>query len=314
MEFRSMIKISAELLVFINLLLILQGCALLDNNTMSRGKLSDAMAKASDQNKGSRVISESDTETTFQPYPDDYIFSEINDSENKRNQKTRPLDIIFSELDKKGAGALGENKEAESNSSNIPSDSKIKPSDIRQSNKENQKEKNSPFGIMGGVGIISSQDFSEMINLNITLGGYHRDKGGCIYLGGSWAGVDRTSKMDNSINDGVFLINLGVDLKNSFFNNSKWHMPYFIYGGAYRHMFWTYENQISTSDGTIISSDSLSGIELHAGLGKSVLRTKGRRIGIEVVPSIIFWLWRTDNGFANDVFDPFIFLNMRAIF
>jgi len=37
------------------------------------------------------------------------------------------------------------------------------------------------------------------------------------------------------------------------------------------------------------------------------------RFGIEFVPSVIFWDQQTSEGFSNDVFAPFLILNIRAV-
>jgi hypothetical protein len=78
-------------------------------------------------------------------------------------------------------------------------------------------------------------------------------------------------------------------------------------------MWWEYENEIYTSDGAVIRNDSLEGCELHAGLGVNLFESNGTQVAIEALPSVIYWLPQTTEGFDNDVFGPFYLLNIRVV-
>ena len=79
--------------------------------------------------------------------------------------------------------------------------------------------------------------------------------------------------------DGVFLFNVGVDCKAFLASRKVFLTPYIIFGAAYNHMWWNYENPVITSDGEKIHGDDLGGGELHLGLGLHVAQTKKFRSG-----------------------------------
>jgi hypothetical protein len=186
--------------------------------------------------------------------------------------------------------------------------------DFASSGYEPSNPEDSVVGFSGGVGLIKGDNFYEMTNLNIFFGDYLDENTRMEFnVGGAWASVDRTNELDNSIDDGVFLISIGLDYKHLLFGRRHKNTPYFILGAAYKRMWWEYENEIYTSDGAVIRNDSLEGCELHAGLGVNLFESNGTQVAIEALPSVIYWLPQTTEGFDNDVFGPFYLLNIRVV-
>lgn len=172
-----------------------------------------------------------------------------------------------------------------------------------------------PIGFSGGIGWLRGENFVKILNLDISFGfSDSRSTWSEVYIGAGWAGVDNNSELDDAIHDGVILLNLGFNYKRKIFENTNWDTPYFICGAAYRNMFWEYENTITTTDGEWIHRENLGGLELKAGLGRNLIKANGKNFGIEVFPSVIYWLPQTNKGFENDVFDPFLMLNVRGVF
>lgn len=261
----TMLKNRPVIVLLLLLLFLCQACA--TGNKPSRGKLSNAMEKASDKYEGPRRIE----------VPDDDRYQHVPDERRAKVKKRRSsrADLYQEDQDETGIN---------------------------------------PFGFSGGVGFLKSDDFSEMFNLGLSAGTNDRNSRLELYLGGSWAGLDHTGELDASIDNGVFLYNIGFNYKRKVSDDPKWNTPYFLVGAAYQRMFWRYNNSLTTSGGDIITSDSLEGIEIHAGFGQNLLKVGGNNFGIEIVPAVIFWLPETTEGFDNDVFDPFVMIKVQAVF
>ncbi|MEN8136188.1 MAG: hypothetical protein ABFS18_11735 [Thermodesulfobacteriota bacterium] len=262
-----------SLALFSIAVLLVQGCA--TGHNPRRGRLSKAMAKASDKHQGSRRISKG--------YK----------SDNGHNHS-----ILASILIQSAAEEYPPSYETDD----------FAPRRYGSANPED-----SVVGLSGGVGLMKGDNFYEMTNLNFFFGNYLDENTRMEFnVGGAWASVDRTNDLDNSIDDGVFLISLGVDYKHLLFGRRHKNSPYLILGAAYKQMWWEYENEIYTSDGAVIWNDSLEGCELHAGVGVNLFESNGTQMAIEALPSVIYWLSQTTEGFDNDVFGPFYLLNIRA--
>jgi hypothetical protein len=269
------------LILFSVLIFLIQACA--TGHRPPRGRLSKAMDKASNQNKGSRVV-KTDEHQGHHNSHSPLAFSREDSPERNQNPEDN------------GEPSLPEGP---------------KPTQFEE---EHENTGMGPFGLSAGVGLLKSDDFTEMISLDASIGISEKRSRLEFYLGGAWAGVDHTSELNDSIDNGVSLINVGIDYKRKITAEPKWHSPYFIIGAAYKRMFWQYQNRITTTQGERISSDSLEGVEVYAGLGKNFFQISGNKIGIEVFPSVTCWLPQTTEGFDNDVFDPFFMLNLRAVF
>ncbi len=170
------------------------------------------------------------------------------------------------------------------------------------------------FGIAGGVGAIKTDGLYELNHFDISLGSYMDDRQRLEgYAGFGWALIDETDELNNAIDNGVGLFNLGLRYKYFTTRRHTFLGHYLTCGLAYSLMFWDYENAISL-DGETIHSDNLEGFELYAGMGFHLAQTKNFQIGVEVLPSIILWENTTYKGFDNDVFDTFYMLKVRLTF
>ncbi len=175
----------------------------------------------------------------------------------------------------------------------------------------------SQFAISIGNGAITSEKFTGFRGVGIEYSLLTQEKFRIdfefeIYQ----APIQETSGLNQSLKGGVFLFNFGVDLnffttpEHTFFGN------YFFIGGGLSLLSWEYQHPIYLEhdyDTERITSDSVPGIDLHAGVGINVMQTDFLRIGAEVMPGILLWNPETTEGFTNDVFKPFAYIKVNFV-
>lgn len=275
--------LAGRIILLLVLAVIIQGCS--TGSRAHRGKLSDAMERASTDYEGERRMPEPESS----PEPD-WDFDSV---------------LIFGDEDDEPC--VGDNC-PEPGSDSTDADPEVHGPPL--------PPVPAPvwfFGFSGGVGPMKSEDFDPMTRAGIFAGTYIGSHLRWeLHIGGSWAPIQDTSELDKSLKDGVFLFNAGLDLKAFLASRKVFLTPYIIFGAAYNHMWWNYENPIITFDGETIHGDNLEGYEIHAGAGLQLAQTNHFQVGAEVVPSLIIWEGATGRGFENDVFDPFYLLMFRA--
>ena len=258
-------------------LIFLINCSSLSRHNR-RGKLSDAMEKASDENTGSRK-----TETEFKP---DYENNIIYDDRNYTHKKEiKPPFIAFPAPDA--------------------------PNNFLW------------ISAKGGTGIQRSNDFFGLNHLSISTGGYcARQSLLQISAGIGWSPLQKTSKLNQSIKNGITLLNIGLEYKKFTTPHYTFLGQYFLFGMNYNVMYWRYKNPIKADVydywGNVlyteyIRSDWLSGIELFTGIGFNIVQTHNTHLGFEITPGIILWGFHTYEGFDNDVFDPFLYVKFKLL-
>jgi len=273
------------LILILAIAVVFQGCS--SGRHAHRGKLSDAMERASTDHEGDRRMPE--PEHSHEPDPD---FGQ---------DTTWEIEI--------DAPCIGDDCPEAGNDSTDnypPTDEAPLPDRISEDN-------DGFYGFSGGVGPMKSEDFAPITRMDIFVGTYiGKHSRWELHLGGSWAPINDTSELDKSLTDGVFLLNAGLDYKWFASSRKVFLTPYVILGGAYNIMWWSYENPIITFDGEKISGDDVDGIEIHAGVGLQLAQTRQFQIGVEVVPSLIIWGPTTGQGFENDVFRDFSLIMFRG--
>ncbi len=245
-----------------------------------RGKLSDAMEEASDEHKGKRKV---DT----QPDPED----EDDEPEYVVGVVSEPAAL------------------AAADSLSVDSATVI------------QGRKLNWFTLAGGTGLLKEDDFFGLNHFNLAIGAYLEEK---HYLelaaGVSWAPVQETSLLSESLDGGVILLQLGLGYKYYTTPRHTFMGLYLCAGLGYTYMRWSYKNPFEAmayneyGDALgmeTISSDGLSGFELYAGLGLNVVQTDGFQLGAEALPGLIAWGGETSEGFDNDVFHTFYYTKLK---
>ncbi|MDH3974746.1 MAG: hypothetical protein OEV42_10755 [Deltaproteobacteria bacterium] len=171
------------------------------------------------------------------------------------------------------------------------------------------------FSISGDSAAINGKKFNDLNNINLSVGGYLDEFNRLEFLvgyGQTAASLD--SYLADSLDGNINLLTYGFSYKRYMTPRHTFLGQYFLFGMAMNDMYWTYKNAITAADGETITSDSISGLELFAGLGFNLAQTKNLHIGGEIVPSMISWERHTRHGFENDVFDTFWMTKFRVVF
>ena len=263
--------------------LILQSC--FGTSKHRRGKLSDAMEEASDEHKGKRKV---DT----QPDPED--------------EDDEP-EYVVGVVSEPAALAAADSLSVDSLS--------VDSATVIQGRKLNW------FTLAGGTGLLKEDDFFGLNHFNLAIGTYPEER---HYLelaaGVSWAPVQETSLLSESLDSGVILLQLGLGYKYYTTPRHTFMGLYLCAGLGYTYMRWSYKNpfEAMTYDEygdalgmETISSDGLSGFEIYAGLGLNVVQTDGFQLGAEALPGLIAWGGETSEGFDNDVFHTFYYTKLK---
>jgi hypothetical protein len=262
-------------LIFSATLLSLYGCA--SSGSAHRGKLSEAMEKASDENNGSRQV---------QP---DGGSSYRRDDDTSASWIARVL------------------------SGGDSSVASMQPAVMISETPEKKESLQGWFSIAAGTGIISEKAFYGLDHVNLRIGTYTSEHARIEMSGGiGWAPVQQSNTLSHSIDGGVLLLNAGFQAnwyttpKYTFLGN------YFLAGGSYNYMMWRYRNAIY-SGFQRITDDAIDGVELYGGVGFNLVQTSFFQLGGEVTPGIVFWVGDTREGFTNDVFGPFSYVKFKAV-
>lgn len=274
-----------HLFLILCLIYFISSCA--SSNHNRRGSLSEAMDKASDESEDSEVETEPDPDYDYDEEEEYMILSLSEDSLAQHYQ----------------------NLEDEQPQTEII----------------NTDFENSPIwlSIRGGTGIIKGKDYFGLNHFNLALGAdfmpQHRFE---FNAGFAWAPLQQTSTLKHSLDGGVTLLNLGLNYKWFTTPTHTFLGQYFSFGFKYNYMLWSYKNPVFADyyddwgnyEGTEeISNDGLSGFEFYTGIGFHVLQVKGFQIGTEVAPGVIFWVWKTTEGFENDVFSTFWYVKFKVL-
>ena len=260
--------------------LFVQSCA--SSNKNRSGKLSDAMEEASDEHKGERKVN-------TQPDPDD------EDEDN---------DIAYS-VDAGGhSSSLVANDSLTADSTLIDVESNL-----------------NWFTLSGGTGLLKKDDFFGLNHASLALGAYAAQRHYFeVYAGISWAPVQETSMLSESLDGGVTLLQIGAGYKFYATPRHTFLGLYLCAGLGYAYMRWSYKNPFEAmaydENGNelgmdTISGDGLSGFEMFAGLGVNLVQSKNFQLGAEVLPGLITWGGETSEGFNNDVFDTFYYTKLK---
>lgn len=174
---------------------------------------------------------------------------------------------------------------------------------------------NGRFGIAYGSGAMNNKDFYGLNSLTLSLEGFAGEKTRLdLKAGFSFAPIQQTSDLNESLSDGVVLLFAGFQY-NRFTTPRYTFMGQYFFGGMnLALMVWSYKNPIFADEyddyGNVIytekiTSDALVGYDFHAGLGWNLAQTKIVNFGLELDLGITFWSWTTKEGFDNDVFESF---------
>ena len=250
------------------------------SNKHRSGKLSDAMEEASDEHKGERKV---DT----QPDPDD---------EDDGIEHT--------------VGVGGHSSGLVANDS-LAADSAL----------INKEHNLNWLTLAGGTGLLKKDDFFGLNHASVALGAYAAERHYFEAIAGiSWAPVQETSMLSESLDGGVTLLQIGLGYKYYTTPRHTFMGLYLCAGLGYTYMSWTYANPFEAMaydeygnevGMETIRSDGLSGFEMYTGLGLNLIQSKKFQLGAEVLPGLIAWGGETSEGFDNDVFGAFYYTKLK---
>ncbi len=260
----------------------------------SRGSLSEAMEKASDEHEGDRAI-----ETEADVY-DQYLEDEYNDFQETRN--------------------FANNEERKNEIKHTPNP----PSPPQHFDPEEDKEYNTGYlGLKIGSGLLNSGDYTGIQNVNLYIAGHINKKTLLkIYLEYAWSPVSHTNQYAYSIKNSVRIISAGIEVKAYTTPPHTFMGLNMFLGVSFKNfMYWKYKNPIiieETINGGYIDRDRitwdiLSGNELYIGIGVNIAQFYDVNLGGYISPGLIFWDADTFHDFDNDVFKTFLYIKFGLV-
>jgi hypothetical protein len=159
--------------ILINLLInIFSSCA--SSNHNRRGKLSDAMDKASDESEDREVDTEPNPDYYYEDENDEFIVQSFSDDSSDQDYEQLQPDVMDRDLESTPAW----------------------------------------LSIRGGTGLIKGKDYFGLNHFNLALGAFpepqHRVE---VNAGFAWVPLQQTSTLKYSLDGGVTLLNLGLNYK-----------------------------------------------------------------------------------------------------
>ena len=242
-----------------------------------RGKLSDAMKAASDENKGSREVEPSDDSCIFSSSDNEGDLSEITIRKQPKKVKT----VTYKEITRQNGF------------------------------------KRSLFSLSFGHGGFASNNYTDLSNFEAHFGfgsesmtkkysEYYLFMGFHNYSVGSLN--EHASSYKNP-----FLFTAGIKYKAYLTPQHTFMGLSFQAGLVYGFQYWEYKNPIY-SLGDRISSDSVSGIGLNLGLGFNVIQIDRLTVGADVSWTGFGFSNETNQGFENDTFSTLGFTKYMLTF
>ena len=256
----------------------------------TRGKLSDAMDKASDKNTGSRKVETHPPSRPVNPetYRDTIAVYPTPDSLAVRHDTATGRAIL------------------------VTSQSRT-PSAFMES-----------AGLNAGSGTMKSTTYYGMTRLGVSYElfnsasqRYRID----FNLRASSVPIQQTSHLSESLKGGVVMLQAGADY-NYFTTPPHTFMGHYLFCGVhYTYMVWRYKNAIIADEyddygnrlrTQRIDADALQGLDVSVGMGWNPVQVKWFNIGFEASPGVILWDTSTQEGFDNDVFPILTYLSLNA--
>lgn len=259
---------------------LIQGCGV---SGPRRGKLSEAMEKASDNYDGDRTVSSTE-----------------NDEDEDEDEST-PLFQPSTERTE----YLKNRLETKDDSTNIDQEN-----DIPEDPPLPKKVK---AGVKWGIGYVGNEEFQTINHFHLTIGGYIEERKSLHFsIGLNLIDVNSDHKLSESIKNTIWVGELDLEYRGFITPDYTFFGNYFLAGIGYNLMGWNYRNPIEAvtyddygniEDTEEITSDALSGGNLYFGTGFNALQIKGFHLGVELVTGVYLWGLYTSQGFENDVYD-----------
>jgi hypothetical protein len=300
-----------KVLFFTLTIIALSGCTGSESSSHRRGKLSDAVNAASDRNSGDRTVNADFDEPSSENDAPSLIIS----TEGKKDSMPSGF--------RDTAVAPSFRYKTLPRSKQEYLDSVYRNDDNEQSTRQEDSsgtEQSFSVGVNASSGFLSSNEFYGMTSFGLNISG-ELEQGVFGEFGAdmTFAPLQRTSMLSRSIEDGVILFDLNFQIRFPTTPEYTFVGQYFLLGGGANIMLWNYKNPIESpvyaADGTLrgyeqIEADQLSGLNLFTGIGFDLTQALPVHLIIEVKPGVIIWTGTTSEGFDNDIFANFAYLQI----
>jgi len=177
------------------------------------------------------------------------------------------------------------------------------------------------LGFITGTGLLKSEDFYGLSDFILSYesfnGQYWRAD---IQLGTTYAPIQTTGLLNESLKDGVLIVHLGIQANRFTTPMHTFLGQYFYFGFKINAMMWSYKNPIIVDEyddfGIVIgeeeiSHDVLIGFDLNLGIGLNLIQTHYLTLGGECSPGVVLWANETEEGFDNDIFSSFLYIKLK---
>ena len=239
---------------------ILSACG--TTSSVQRGKLSEAMAKSSDDYQGTRNI-----ESNSQPY--------------EPSQSVTDTESVIDSTDTSDTHiTLADNNDSSTGMFHIGS---MSLSMGQGSISGKQYEDHSRYYLSLGYKELEQYQFD-------------------LFAGYELIKMNSRETLIKSVGSDVAVLTLGVKLIHFFMPSSYPIRPYMQGGLAGSSFSWTYSNSFKVDNSIEITGDSVAGVSIHLGAGISFQPIDSVRITAEASPRLHIWGDTTDEGFENDIF------------
>lgn len=156
-----------------------------------------------------------------------------------------------------------------------------------------------------GVGYSTGIDRTEKVlgiqQYMLTVGGFAR-RSRWLQFHGSYVHTPllTTSDPEYSIEHGLSMVELGMDLK--FYTPSAYSFlgHYFSGGIGAVFAYWHYSSNIP-DDELAQAFDAVWGVDLHVGTGFNLGKLWPLNVNLDFTPGIILWVSDSDKGFSNTI-------------
>jgi hypothetical protein len=167
------------------------------------------------------------------------------------------------------------------------------------------------LGVGYSIGLDRSNKVIGIQQYTISIGGYS-EKTKWVQFNSSYlhTPIQKTSNPVYLIDNGVSMLEFGVEGK--LYSQSPYSFlgHYFSFGIDAAYAFWNYSNNINAVD---ISGafDQVWGVDLHLGTGFIIGRLLPLSANLDITPGVVLWLSDSHQGLSNFVLPVYYYLKVR---
>lgn len=295
------------------LLIIFIGCS--SSDSTRRGKLSDAMDAASENHEGERKVDAEYREPEMESSQQEQYLLHDSLSNSYSPVQTDSITTTHAEY-----VPLSQSKKEYLDSISAAGEG----NELYSAHTTHYSSDLFSVGVNFSTGLLSSSDFYGLTSVGVNFGiPVENSFLAELNLSYTYSPVQDASALAQSLSDGVSIYEAGVTVRIPTTPAFTFIGHYFLIGSGVNIMAWDYKNSFQApvfdnngnKTGTeTISSDQLNGFNLFIGTGIDLTQTLPIHFIGEIIPGIILWKDATINGFDNDIFSPFFYIQCKLKF